>query len=383
MSLDEEKDIWRLRKMVKEKDALISEMKENFFNIQKKYAKDIQNLIREKMDLSLELKSLKPSLEKKDKFLEKYSQESIDKIKDLNDKLAKVEKEWEIKYHVVENRCKDLETKYLEDIGEKSREISRLKKLYDDLQKKFNEEKEKNQELISLKAKLDDLERVQLLQVKDPKIAKKIEDLEAIIKNKDGQIYNLKEKLNEANLKIKELSGSSYKIMELSEKEAQVKLIELNNEVKTLKKELAFYQDKKIETIYFGEKHVIECLKDIIRDTKRNIILYVPKFSQLEQLDLLSLPTRIRIQAATSIDPSDENQIVYIDRYRDTENIKIRKYPPADMFAIVSDASTLFIGFIDDNNVPVGFKSIKSSIISFLGGLLKDTYFRFTEEFEI
>lgn len=382
MSLDEEKDVWRLRKIIKEKDVLISEIKENFFNLQKKYAKDIQNLIREKMELSLELKSLKPSLEKKDEFLEKYSQESIDKIKELNDKLVKIEKEWETRYHVVESRCKDLESKYLKDTEEKNSEILRLNRLMEDLEKKYEGEKSKNIELSKLKAKFDEFERDRLLNIKDPKVVGKIKELEEIINNKDKEIYDLKEKLNETSLKVRELSGTSHKIAGLGEKELQIKVIELNNEIESIKKELDFYQDKKINIIYFGEKQSIDCIKEIIKGTKRNALIFVPNYSQLEQLELTSLPSRVIIQAATVIDEKNKEQVIQLNRYRDLQNIKIRKYPPADMFAIVSDAAILFIGFLDEKNTPIGFKSTKSNLISFLGGLLKDTFIRFTEEFK-
>jgi len=383
LSIDDEKDIWRLRNMLKEKEELISELKLKTFELQKKYAKDIQNLIREKMELSLELKSLKPSLEKKDEFIEKYSTESLEKVKELKDKLVKVEKDWEIKYHVIENRCKNLETKYLEDTSAKSREIARLKKLNNELIKKLDEEKAKSQELPKLRAKIDELERERLLQVKDAKGAQKIKELEEVIKSKDEEIRNLKGKLSESSLEIEKLSDVSRKIPELSVRELHIKIKELEAQINSLSKELSFYENKKIETIYFGEKQTLDCIKEIINDTKRNILIFVPKFNQIEQLDLTSLPTRIIVQAATSIDFEDENQIIYLDRYRDYENIKLRNYPPADMFAIVSDSATLFIAFIDENGVPVGFKSNKSSLISFLGGLLKDTYFRFTEDFEI
>ena len=96
---------------------------------------------------------------------------------------------------------------------------------------------------------------------------------------------------------------------------------------------------------------------------------------------LKSLPKRIIIQVATALDRRDEKQILNLDSYDDFENIKLRKYPSANLYAMVSDSAIIFIGFIDENNVPFGFKSNESSMISFLGGLLKDTYFRFTEDF--
>ncbi len=383
MSLDEEADVWRLRNTIKEKDKLISELKLKLLEIQKKYATDIQNLIREKMELNVELKSIKPELEKKDEFIKQYSTSSLEKVKELQDKLIKVEKDWEMKYSIVDNRCKEIENKYLDESEQKSREIDRINKLNNELEQKLDQEKSKTQELTKLEEKIREYERERSLTTKDPKFAKKLTDLEETLKNKDDEIYGLKEKLNEASLKIKQLSEKSDLVPELSVKQLQIQIEDLKSQINSQNKELAFYEGKKIETIYFGERQAIECIKDIIKNTKRNIILFIPKLTQLEQLDLTSLPSRIMIQAATSIEIGNRDQILNLDRYKDYNNIKLRKYPPADLFGIVSDASTLFFGFIDEKNVPVGFKSTKQNLISFLGGLLKDTFFRFTEEFKI
>ncbi|MFX0135711.1 MAG: hypothetical protein ACFFDN_18860 [Candidatus Hodarchaeota archaeon] len=383
MGLDEEKDVWRLRNTIKEKDKIISDLKLKLLEIQKKYATDIQNLIREKMELNVELKSIKPELEKKDDFIKQYSTSSLEKVKDLQDKLGKVEKEWEMKYSIVDNRCKDLEKKYLDESEKKTREIGRLNKLNSELKQKLEQEKTKTQELSKLEEKIRELERERSLTIKDPKVAKKLTELEENIKKKDNELYKLKEKLSEASLKIKQLSETSDIVPELSIKELQIKIEDLNSQIHSLNKELAFYEGKKIETIYFGERQSIECIKDIVKNTKRNLILFIPEFTQLEQLDLTSLPSRIMIQAATSIDMGNRDQIINLDRYKDYDNIKLRKYPPADLYGIISDSDTLFFGFIDEKNVPVGFKSTKPNLISFLGGLMKDTFFRFTEEFQV
>ncbi|NVM02342.1 MAG: hypothetical protein HWN67_08395 [Candidatus Helarchaeota archaeon] len=383
MSLDDTADVWRLRNTIKEKDKTISDLKLKLLEIQKKYATDIQNLIREKMELNVELKSMKPELEKKEEFIKQYSTSSLEKVKELQDKLAKVEKDWEMKYSIVDNRCKDLEKKYLDESEIKSREIARLNKNNSELKQKLEQEKTKTQKLTKLEEKIRELERERSLTIKDPKIAKKLSEFEDNLKNKDNEIYKLKEKLNDASLKIKKLSETSDYVPDLSIKELQIKIEDLKSQINSLNKELAFYEGKKIETIYFGERQAIECIKDIIKNTKRNLLLFIPKFTHLEQLDLTSLPPRIMIQAATSIDMGDRNQILNLDRYKDYGHIKLRKYPPADLYAIISDGDTLFFGFIDEKNVPVGFKSTKQNLISFLAGLLKDTFFRFTEEFKI
>ncbi|MFX1452117.1 MAG: hypothetical protein ACFFCM_14875, partial [Promethearchaeota archaeon] len=182
MTLDEERDVWLLRNTIKEKDKLISDLKLKLLEIQKKYANDIQNLIREKMELNVELKSIKPELEKKEIFIEKYTKESLEKIKELNDKILEVEKDWEMKYSNTENRCKELEKKQLDETGQKSREIDRLNKLNNELKQKLEEEKAKTQEIIKLEEKIREFERERSLSIKDPKIAKRISELEEVIK---------------------------------------------------------------------------------------------------------------------------------------------------------------------------------------------------------
>lgn len=384
MDLDEETDVWRLRSQIKEKDARIAELEGKLKDVQTKLTQNTQKLMKEKMELSIELERIRPSLEEKEEFLKEYSEGSIDRIKELTEKLGKSQKEWERKYYLLENRCKTLETKYLEETEQKSKEIKKLNKKKDEIQQKLNEEIIKNKELTELRGRIDELERERSLLYKDPKAASKIGELEEAIENKDNELYELKEKLQASSLKIKKLSETSRNIPNLTTKDLYQEIENLKTQIKTLTKELSFYQGKKIETIFFGEEQIIECMKEMIQKTKRSLLVYIPKFTQFEQLNVTSLPPRINIQIATTVDLSDRNQVLSLNGIiTSNSNIKIRNYPPSDIYAILSDASTIFLGFIDEKNVPVGFVTTKEAIISFLGGLLKDSYFRFTDEFNI
>ena len=371
--------------MMKEKDKILSEIKLKFFNLQKKYADDIQNLIREKLDLSLQLESLKPTIEKKDDFIKDYSEESLERAKKLKTQVSSVAKEWEERYYSLQKKYRDLEKKYSEETEENSKELKRLYLHNTDLEKKIEGLKNQVQEIPKLEEQVRELESELLLHVPDSNILKSsrsIKEAGQIIDEKNKEIRELREKLSEASLKISELSGPR-KIPSLTEKELQMKIEELNAEIVSLNKELAYSHDKDKKIIYFGEKDTIECIKEIIKGTKRNILLFIPKFSQLAQLDLNSLPPRIRIQVATSAALNDRQQVLALDSYKDKENIKIKNYPPADIYGIVSDSATLFIGFTDNKGVPVGFKSTKPSLISFLGGLLNDSFHRFAKPFKI
>lgn len=384
MGLDEETDAWRLRNQIKEKDAKITELENKLKEIQTKLSQNTQKLMKEKTELSYELERIKPSLEKKDDFLKEYSKESFEKVKELTEKISKIQKEWEMKYYLLENRCKTLETKYLEESDKNSKEIKKLNKLKDDLQQKLNEELTKSKEFPKLKEKIRELERESSLQYKEPKVANKIKELEEALGNKEKEIFDLKEKLQISSLKIKEFSDIYRIIPDLSTKNLVQEIENLNTQIKTLTLELSSYQGVRMETVIFGEKQIIECMKELVQNTKRSLLVFIPKFTQLEQLKLTSLPPRIYIQAATAVNPSDQNQMLNLDSYMTSHpNIKIRNYLPSDMYSLLSDSSTVFLGFIDEKNIPVGFKSTKETLISYLGGLLKDSYFRFTEDINV
>ena len=234
-----EEKITGLKETIEKDDEKIKELEDRIGKIKVLDVKEIEKLQKRVEDLEKENEQNKKDLEENNKTIKKLN-DLIEKLKEENsdavDKLTKEKEELEKKNKELEEENKKLK----ETITELQAEIEQLKNLEQDNKDLKDKIADLEGKLLEAEAKQNDLkEKLDKCSKHGKELQEKIEELEKIIKEQDEKIKKLEQEKADLEKRNKELEEKNkLNEEELKEKELLEKNIkELEEKVETLEAE--------------------------------------------------------------------------------------------------------------------------------------------------
>ncbi|MHA1784843.1 MAG: hypothetical protein ACTSVY_01175 [Candidatus Helarchaeota archaeon] len=381
-------EIKRKMKQLEEKSVELEKFKSNF-------GKKLTKIMQDKMNLNLDLENcqrekeqlksrlnegvvpseealqLKAQLENKEKLLK----ENIEKVKKLNEiitqkdsTIKKIQDQTKQTIHLKDETIKEKDMMISDlqaEVKIANSQVSILKDRIQELQDKIEKSThdEKGNTIIKLIKQLEENEKVTYeLKKEHDEMEEKLREVLAARSDIDKIMKDAAERENK--LKEELLAEKEKLRLELEES------IEKRNAIiQRMESELKLYRQELPEGVIFGEEQSMKTIKEILKNTKRNAVIFLPKFELARRydLDLKQIPPKIQVRLATNVnDPQD----LYIDELRDYPHIMVKKYEKSDLMAILSDNVDLFIAFIKKGAAPSGIKTTNDAAIEFIGSLL-------------
>ncbi|MHA1583985.1 MAG: coiled-coil domain-containing protein [Promethearchaeota archaeon] len=175
---------------------------------------------------------------------------------------------------------------------------------------------------------------------------KKIESLEAKIKDLEEEMTYLKDDLEAADEEVEDL-------------QKQIKNLET------------------AEGIFLNKDKVIERIKELLGKALHNVNLTGPSISDISKLDLFEINSSVNIKVATFIDQSIPEHIKLKDELGSFDNIDIRLYGERDRWSAIIDGDTLFFAVVgaEPNNF-LSFTTRDPKHIHVFNSLAMETWLR-------
>ncbi len=388
---------WKLA--LKKRNQRIKELTKELNDEKQKKAKDIARLMQEKLKSNLEVEDLRKALEASEQKLKSYMENTVTqekfkaqekRLKEVTEKLETTLKSIDEKNAIIQNLERQIqeETKNSARIKEMLAEkTEKLESLYENLLQQRGK-------LDLAKKRIKELEDKYMSALHDDK-GKKIQDLLDQLDKKEHEITELKLSMKEREASHEKLTEKEQQLQKLKQemdsrleaerkklqdefkqvmKEWEKEVEELNEQNKKLQKDLEKLTGELPNQVAYGELECMKRIKSILRKTKRNTLIFVPRFEpHVKDLDLANCPSNISIRLATLALEKNELSIFGL---KNQLNIEIRNYKDANLFGITSDGTDLFIAFSDKEDPPVGFYSSNETTLEFIGGLLRNIYSR-------
>ncbi|NVM03636.1 MAG: hypothetical protein HWN67_15000 [Candidatus Helarchaeota archaeon] len=288
--------------------------------------KELEEKVKENINLTVELGQLKTKLEQNQSELQKHK----DSESELSNELQKVViSESELKAEL--QRIKDAEveqkseiSKYQEKEQELSSEIQNLKNEIDSLKEKLPIEEDKGQ--------IENLQQeIENFKITADQNNKKIEELNQIIKDKDTEIESLKEAPAATTMP----SGPVADMVPVK-----------------------------------GKESAINTFQNLLNEAKSSVLIVAPDIKDIQDLPIQDLRQVIRIDIATGV----TDKSIYDRLLEVRPSVRIRDNPHIDRWGIGIDGEKMF--FAAETEDPIGFITTNRKMIDFVSAILTESWVR-------
>ena len=191
------------------------------------------------------------------------------------------------------------------------------------------------------------------LKIKDEKI-KTMERTILLIEEKINNIKEHsvdKEELVEKNKYIEDLQGKLDILKgELEKADEDLEILETENE--TLRNQIVASTGSKIidsTHLEIPKKMILEKMKEILMKALHNVTIVVPNIRDLQELTLYEVRSSVIIKVSTSIDITLEEDAEILEELESLDNITIRMFESEDRYVIDRDGEELLFAVIGKN----------------------------------
>ncbi|NHI92508.1 MAG: hypothetical protein EAX96_08385 [Candidatus Lokiarchaeota archaeon] len=289
------------------------------------------------------LKTVQDQMEKTLKLKEDTIKDKEDQAKDALSRARVAESQMEI----LKGRMRELEERLMKTTTEDEKgktiinlikQIEENEKITFDLKKEHAEMKEKLREVLAARS-----------------------DINKIINEADEKERKIRKELLDEKEKIREELESLIDRQKIR--------------IDRLEEELKLFKQDQPEGVIFGEKQAMEIIKEILKNTKRNAVLFLPKLDLIKKYDLnlKEIPDKLNIRIGTNVDDITDP---FLDELRDYPHILVKEYKNEDLLAILSDNADLFVSFLKKDVPPSGIRTTNEVAIEFMGTLLLQNFSR-------
>lgn len=307
---------------------------------------------------------------RKEKLLESENQ-IIFKEKSKDEEIKNLE-------NLIDEKVSDIE-QYKQEINMLKQDINTLNSEKGEILKQIeslNEEKDNSSAAINeLNLQIEQLKNS--LESKDQNIKEleqKIEELKQKVESKEGDIEKTKVEFEKEmeNLNIQHQQEID-KINQKFDEEKQKIIDEKSSHQKTLEN---FMQINEKIQIITDEKKIIAQINQMLEEAKVRLLLIIPKFDQLNELELSKVTENVAINLSTSINMSNKENKKRINQLYNNYNINIRDYEEEDLWALKKDGDSLFIAPKLESGEFFGIYTKDRNSVNLFSGIISDAHLR-------
>jgi chromosome segregation ATPase len=319
-------------KMIEEHESNIEELRNSVIIRKEKLLESENQIIFKEKSKDEEIKNLENLIDEKVSTIDQYKQEINMLKQDIN--ALNSEKSEILEQIESLNKAKDDSNAEINELN------SQIEKLTNSLESKNQNIKELEQKVES---KEQDIEKIKV------EFEKEIEKLKI---QHQQEIDKINQKFEEEKQKIVEEKSSQQQTLE--------NFMQINEKIQ----------------IITDHKKIIAQINQILEDAKVRLLLIIPRFDQLTELDLSKVNENVAINLSTSIDMSNKENKRLINQLYNNYNINIRDYEEEDLWALKKDGDSLFIAPKLENGDFFGIYTKDRNTVNLFSGIISDAHLR-------